>query len=107
MSGEHDAQCEREYTESGYVFIDCLCHIRRAKAEAWDECVAWVDENGPGWDKDIREANPYRAAQVAPSRVLEECPCGCPADMHIGEIGCPCALPGDPPCATRVPGGES
>ena len=26
------------------------------------------------------------------------CPCGCPAEMHIGEIGCPCALPGEPPC---------
>lgn len=29
---------------------------------------------------------------------LTQCPCGCSADMHIGEIGCPCALPGEPPC---------
>lgn len=28
------------------------------------------------------------------------CRCGCPPSMHVGEIGCPCALPGDPPCVT-------
>ena len=78
MSGEHDAQCEREYTESGYVFIDCLCHIRRAKAEAWDEGFddgydqRLFDDRGFPTDDDadtFPRTNPYRAAQVAPSRV--------------------------------------
>jgi hypothetical protein len=36
------------------------------------------------------------------------CPCGCPENMHIGEIGCPCALPDEPPCnpapTTHTPG---
>lgn len=27
------------------------------------------------------------------------CPCGCPAEMHVGEIGCPHGLPDEPPCA--------
>jgi hypothetical protein len=26
------------------------------------------------------------------------CACGCPPDMHVGEIGCPCGLPDEPPC---------
>jgi SLOG family YspA-like protein len=34
-----------------------------------------------------------------PTRRIRECRCGCPADMHIGEIGCPCGLPDEPPCA--------
>lgn len=28
------------------------------------------------------------------------CPCGCPPDMHVGDIGCPCGLPDGPRCAT-------
>lgn len=27
------------------------------------------------------------------------CPCGCPRDMHLGEVGCPCGLPDEPPCS--------
>lgn len=27
------------------------------------------------------------------------CLCGCPRDMHIGEVGCPCGLPDEPPCS--------
>lgn len=54
---DHDSRCEREYTENGYVFIDCLCHIRRAKAEAWDEGFKAAE--------DVRDLgtwtdNPYR-----------------------------------------------
>lgn len=30
------------------------------------------------------------------------CRCGCPADAHVGEIGCPCGLPGEPPCSPEV-----
>jgi hypothetical protein len=37
MSAEHDSRCEREYTENGFIFIDCLCSLRKAKADAWDE----------------------------------------------------------------------
>ena len=32
------------------------------------------------------------------------CPCGCPTEAHIGEIGCACGLPGEPPCAPIRPG---
>lgn len=51
----HDAGCEREYTENGFVFIDCLCHIRRAKADAWDEGHRFT-----GYDPE-RGENPYRS----------------------------------------------
>lgn len=39
---------------------------------------------------------------------LTACPCGCPRDQHIGEVGCPCGLPDEPPCQPRTPtaGGE-
>lgn len=57
VNGEHDARCEREYAESGYVFIDCLCHIRRAKAEAWDE----------GLDAGLREPNPGASLELPPN----------------------------------------
>lgn len=33
----------------------------------------------------------------------ETCTCGCPEAAHIGEIGCPCGLPDEPPC-TPAPG---
>lgn len=29
------------------------------------------------------------------------CPCGCPKSSHIGEIGCPCALPGEGVCRSE------
>lgn len=39
------------------------------------------------------------AARALTAALGAPCPCGCPRDSHIGEIGCPCALPGEPPCA--------
>lgn len=30
------------------------------------------------------------------------CPCGCPEAAHIGEIGCPCALPGEGACRSKA-----
>lgn len=37
------------------------------------------------------------------SAEIARCPCGCDPDMHIGDIGCPCGLPDEPPCATPTP----
>lgn len=51
----HDARCEREYTPSGFIFIDCLCSLRRAKADAWDEGYLRAVEP----ESDIRD-NPWR-----------------------------------------------
>lgn len=31
---------------------------------------------------------------------MSDCSCGCSRDMHVGEIGCPCGLPDEPPCGT-------
>lgn len=35
---------------------------------------------------------------LCPGTPEDQCACGCTRDMHIWEIGCPCALPGEPPC---------
>lgn len=63
MSEHHDARCERVYTDSGFVFIDCLCQIRTAKADAWDEGYARGVRDEAG---DIERAdNPYRVPTTA------------------------------------------
>lgn len=41
--------------------------------------------------------------QAAMDRLMT-CPCGCSRDQHIGEIGCPCGLPDEPPCSPTRPG---
>lgn len=63
----HDARCEREYTPNGFIFIDCLCSLRSAQAQAWDEAVkgvAWCLDNGePSSAAALAytlENNPYR-----------------------------------------------
>lgn len=30
--------------------------------------------------------------------LLARCVCGCPLDAHVGDVGCPCGPPGEPPC---------
>lgn len=72
---EHDIRCERVYTESGFVFIDCMCSLRRAKAKAWDEgyeaaefmarCWGHVDQ----WEDE--PVNPY-ATPAASGTETEE-----------------------------------
>lgn len=38
-----------------------------------------------------------------PTRRIRLCACGCPPSMHVGDIGCACALPGEAPRATQDP----
>lgn len=64
LTPSHDTRCEREHTQDGHVFIDCLCHIRLAKAEAWDEgYMACYDfERGASYPE---SDNPYRTTEEA------------------------------------------
>ena len=48
---------------------------------------------GPDADADHSCPCPYTDAECP-----GHCRCGCSLDMHVGDIGCPCALPGEPPC---------
>lgn len=58
-------------------YVSPADHQRALAAErerAWDECAAWVDDNDPGWDEQIRDANPYRAAIARGNPHTEESP---------------------------------
>lgn len=63
------------------------------------------DAQEPWLCKDCSDLGRFQALLVLAAPTLlaaagvDVCPCGCPAAMHIGEIGCPCALPGEGACA--------
>lgn len=56
----HDIRCEREYTKDGYIFIDCLCQMRAAMAEAWDEgFMNAASQDHPAYPRIRNYRNPY------------------------------------------------
>jgi hypothetical protein len=58
----------------------------------------WNESDGWGLTSEEARAAVYEEAGL--------CSCGCLPAMHVGEIGCPCALPGEPPCVPSTSEGE-
>lgn len=78
------------------------CGRTRAEHEHHPKCYqrTGVPDDLPADLCDCRVLRTIEAASADASGALSEaCPCGCPRDMHIDQIGCPCGLPDEPPCA--------
>ena len=69
----HDLLCEAEYTPGGRVFIGCLCRIRAAKAEAWDEGFDAAYNEARNWGHvDHWEGWPDNPHRVLPAGVSDD-----------------------------------